>query len=621
MLASTVAACLLLAAPSSAASDLVNTVAPAISVTPSGTPTVGDTLTLTPGTWTGATPVTVSDSAWPSGAAASSGPYKLQASDAGTTITVTETASDTSGSASTTVSVGPINAPPANSLLPTISGTPVVGDKLTANDGTWTGYPAPTFTYKWSDNSTGRTKTLTTADVGRTFNVTVTAKNAAGSASAVSALVGPVVAAPVNTGLPTIAGTAQQGDTLVASPGSWSGTGPITYNYLWSDGTTGPTDTLSAADVGQSVTVTVTASNGGGGASATSASFGPVAPPPPIAVGTSTTLQAFPSSALTNETVLLIATVTSNDGSHPPSGTITFKNGAAGISGCTNEPVAPTGQSVTVTCRTSFGAANANLTAVFTPAAGSILTASASPVDSYAIGRDSTSTSLDVSPTTDVGSSTTYTASVNLPPDRPGPVLPSGSVEFLDGGQPIPSCTNQPVSNGGATCTVIYRAPGSHGITADYHGDTNFTGSLSPAESVNVVSPPANAPRTITSTMQWTFYFSPTYTKVLALVINGANGDNVLVSCHGRGCPVAKGVKNSRRCGLNGKGGCRAHGTMNLTSVFRNKLLRVGARIGIMITRSGWVGKYYSFTIRASNAPRTRISCLAPGATKPGVGC
>ena len=32
---------------------------------------------------------------------------------------------------------------------------------------------------------------------------------------------------------PTVSGTARQGQTLTASSGSWSGTLPITYAYLW----------------------------------------------------------------------------------------------------------------------------------------------------------------------------------------------------------------------------------------------------------------------------------------------------------------------------------------------------------------------------------------------------
>ncbi len=41
------------------------------------------------------------------------------------------------------------NAPPVNTSLPTISGTTTVGQQLTASPGSWTGTPAPTFTYQW----------------------------------------------------------------------------------------------------------------------------------------------------------------------------------------------------------------------------------------------------------------------------------------------------------------------------------------------------------------------------------------------------------------------------------------------------------------------------------------
>jgi hypothetical protein len=140
-----------------------------------------------------------------------------------------------------------------------------------------------TVTYLWSDGATGATDTLTAADVGQSLTVTVTAANGAGSASATSFPgVGPVTAPPstappVNTGLPVISGTAQQGDTLSASPGTWTGDTPMTFTYLWSDGTTGATDTLTAADVGTTVSVTVTATNDAGSASATSSpGVGPV---------------------------------------------------------------------------------------------------------------------------------------------------------------------------------------------------------------------------------------------------------------------------------------------------------------------------------------------------------
>ena len=75
-------------------------------------------------------------------------------------------------------------------------------------------------------------------------------------------------------------------------------------------------------------------------------------------------------------------------------------------------------------------------------------------------------------------------------------------MEFLDGGQPIASGAGQPLTNGGATCTVTYAASGAHSITASYLGDANFIGSNTAAEPVGVAPVPTNVLGTITATMQ-----------------------------------------------------------------------------------------------------------------------
>jgi hypothetical protein len=88
---------------------------------------------------------------------------------------------------------------------------------------------------------------------------------------------------PANTSPPTITGTAQQGLTLNAGPGTWSGTQPINYTYLWQHcdssgancgpiaGATTTSYTLTAAGVGSTVEVTVTGSNMAGSVTASSA--------------------------------------------------------------------------------------------------------------------------------------------------------------------------------------------------------------------------------------------------------------------------------------------------------------------------------------------------------------
>ncbi len=260
-----------------------NTSAPTIS----GTAQEGSTVTASSGSWSGTSPITYRYS-WSDGTTSQAD--TLSAADVGKTVTVTVTATNSAGTGTATASIGPVAAapptqpaatPPSNTSAPTISGTAQEGSTVTASSGSWSGTSPITYRYSWSDGTTGQADSLSAADVGKTVTVTVTATNSAGTGTA-TASIGPVAAAPLappsNTSPPTISGVAQQGNTLTASSGSWSGTSPITYQYSWSDGATGPTDSLSAADVGNVVSVTVTATNSAGTATAM-ARIGPVAEP------------------------------------------------------------------------------------------------------------------------------------------------------------------------------------------------------------------------------------------------------------------------------------------------------------------------------------------------------
>jgi hypothetical protein len=89
-------------------------------------------------------------------------------------------------------------------------------------------------------------------------------------------------AAPNNTAPPTISGTAQVGQLLTASNGTWSGTTPMTFTYQWRvcgtqgeacrdiQGATGNEYQLKAADEGNTLRVVVTAKNSDGTDSSTS---------------------------------------------------------------------------------------------------------------------------------------------------------------------------------------------------------------------------------------------------------------------------------------------------------------------------------------------------------------
>ena len=177
-------------------------------------------------------------------------------------------------------------SPPVNTTLPSISGTPQDGQTLTANPGTWAGTQPISYAYEWqrcdaggagcAAIATGPTYPVTSADVGKTLRVRVTATNSEGSAAATSSattVVQSASAPPSNTAPPTISGTAQEGQVLNASTGTWSGTQPINYAYQWlrcdSSGAgcglisnaTGAAYAVASADVGHTLMVAVTASN------------------------------------------------------------------------------------------------------------------------------------------------------------------------------------------------------------------------------------------------------------------------------------------------------------------------------------------------------------------------
>jgi Bacterial Ig-like domain (group 3) len=450
---------------------------------------------------------------------------------------------------------------------------------------------------------------------------------------------------PTNISPPTISGTPQVGQILTEAHGSWTNQ-PTRYTYHWArcastgsacvavTGATAQTYTLTTDDVGHAIVVAEIAHNASGASTparsapsavVTAAPPPPSPPTPPSAPKTSVTaLVASPAAPVVNQAVTLTAAVTSTDSTSTPSGSITFLNGTSAIDGCANEPVVPSAQTVIVSCQTSFAASTAQLTAVFSPSAGATVTGSSSPTIGLVIDRDTTSISLDVSKAVGVGSSTAYSATVTSAPGRLGTLQPTGTVEFLDGGQPIASCSHQPLTKAGAACTVAYNAAGSHTITAQYGGDANFRGSSAPAQPVSVITPPPQVLGLIGSTMQWTFHLTTTYTQVLALVVNGASGATVTMNCHGRGCRSARYttlVSKTVRCGQAQTGTCPARGSIDLAPRLLGRRLSLGAQITVAITRPGWIGKYYRFTVRTRRAPRVQIACLAPGAIRPGAGC
>jgi thermitase len=123
---------------------------------------------------------------------------------------------------------------PVNSSPPTASGAAQSGQTLTASTGTWSGSPT-SYAYRWQRcdvsgtgctnlaGASSSTYTLTSADVGYTMAVTVTAANGGGSTAATSAPTG-VVAAGTQTS--TFNGSLGAGSKSSASFTLKVGSGP-----------------------------------------------------------------------------------------------------------------------------------------------------------------------------------------------------------------------------------------------------------------------------------------------------------------------------------------------------------------------------------------------------------
>jgi hypothetical protein len=211
----------------------INTVLPVIT----GNVYVGNTLTSSTGTWSGNPTPTYTyqwqkDSINIGGATNSS--YTIQASDEGSVLRCVVTATNTAGStsaASLDTAVVIVASTPANTAVPVLSGLPEENFTLTSSAGTWTGDPAPTYTYQWQRNSvnivgaTSSSYLCVSADVGNTLRCVVTATNTTGSATANSANTPSIYSPPIAYG------SAYQGGYF-AGQISTSGNGVPTHNIV-----------------------------------------------------------------------------------------------------------------------------------------------------------------------------------------------------------------------------------------------------------------------------------------------------------------------------------------------------------------------------------------------------
>ncbi|KZR79885.1 LVIVD repeat [Synechococcus sp. MIT S9504] len=261
---------------------------PTGSVTISGTPTQGQTLTAA-NTLADADGLGTIAYGWRRSGTAinipdpSSTTYTLVQADVGSTITVTASYTDGAGTAESvksddTSAVANVNDLPTGSV--TISGTPTQGQTLTAANTLADADGLGTIAYGWRRSGTAinipdpssTTYTLVQADVGSTISVTASYTDGEGTAESVKSDDTSAVA-NVNdlpTGSVTISGTPTQGQTLTAANTLADADGLGTISNQWKrageaiSGATSANYTLVQADVGSAISVTASYTDGEG---------------------------------------------------------------------------------------------------------------------------------------------------------------------------------------------------------------------------------------------------------------------------------------------------------------------------------------------------------------------
>jgi hypothetical protein len=234
--------------------------------------------------------------------------YTMVAKDVGKTIALTVRASDPTGTGESYAAAAGLVAASASTLVasaqPVLAGDPLVGKPLSVQNAVWSTTPAAT-TYAWLRcNANGRictaiagqtaaSYTLTADDAGHTLvaAATGTAGTAKQTVLTIRSAVVRATPGPLLQQGPAVTGTLQQGKKLTGTTGTWSSGGTVTYAYQWYrcdpsgahcssiHGSTKPTYTMVAKDVGQTIALTVRATDATGTAGAYASLAGLVAAP------------------------------------------------------------------------------------------------------------------------------------------------------------------------------------------------------------------------------------------------------------------------------------------------------------------------------------------------------
>jgi hypothetical protein len=346
---------------------------------------------------------------------------------------------------------------PANTAVPTISGTTTFGETLTSTTGTWSNSPT-SYTYQWSRSATSggsytsiptainSTYRLEAADVGQYLKVTVTATNASGSASATSAATAQITkATPTFSAWSNVTKTFGDANYTVTAP---TVTGSIPGSFSYSSSNTGVISISSS-------TFTVA----GGGSTTITATFTPT---DTVNYNSATTTNTVTVNKAP-QTAITITTTTATYGS-----TLTL---------------ASTGGSTGGTYTYTKVSGNCTLSgAVLTPTAtGSCVVQSSLATDANYLAETSTATTITIS-------SGTVSASLTLEPGNlifrqakniTAVATVAGKITFRVAGKILPGCKNKRVSAGNSFTAICTYRPSNHSYVT-------ITATLNPTDSYYV---------------------------------------------------------------------------------------------------------------------------------------
>ena len=408
--------------------------------------------------------------------AASTSATLSQVVKAATTTTLTSSANPSVSGASVTFTATITGSAPTGSVNFTNGGAAISGCSAVALTGSGS---SRTATCATGGLAVG-TRSIAAAYGGDGANMTSTSSTLsqvvkAASTTSITSSANPSVAGASVTFTATVSGTAPTGsvnftDGGASIPGcsakALSGNGNSRTATCATTGLVAGTRSIAAAYTGDA----------GNGAS-TSSALSQVVKATAAAV-----LSSSANPSTTGVSITLTATVTGN----APSGPVNFKDGSTSIGGCSAVALAGSGNSRTATCATaSLSVGTHSITAAYGGDANNAASTS-SAVSQVVSAKASTTTALASSANPSAtGGSVTLTATVTG-------VVPTGAVNFKDGGTSIAGCSAVNVTGSGnartAACTTSGLSTGTHSITAAYGGDASNLASTSSALSQVVVS-------------------------------------------------------------------------------------------------------------------------------------